>query len=229
VRRFWTTDAGTFYNTGNQYRKFEGEEDKSHHGPAPNKMYSAAHNMKTSIAPMGAGSNARAARLRAAADQMEMGLSNLGTDEKRTREGYKDLMKKRAFDLIAHCSSNLTLHESVVNRAQELFANFRDEREYVQKFDAVVCACVIQAAEEAAKSAAGAPKEDEDAKKPPPLAYTTTTAKLLERPLASAGALGEPKRKAANAPAPPAKRTRAGKGWLDALGDLPEDEEDSDG
>ena len=47
-------------------------------------------------------------------------------------------MKKKAFDLIAHAASNLNLHDSVVGRAQELFANFRDEREFVQKFDAVV-------------------------------------------------------------------------------------------
>ena len=67
-----------------------------------------------------------------------MGLSNLGTDERKTRTGYKDQMKKKAFDLIAHAASNLNLHDSVVGRAQELFANFRDEREFVQKFDAVV-------------------------------------------------------------------------------------------
>ncbi len=123
---------------GNQFRKFEGEEDKSHHGPAPNKLYSAAHNMKTSLVPTGGAGGQRAARLRQASDTMEMGLSNLGTDERKTRTGYKDQMKKKAFDLIAHAASNLNLHDSVVGRAQELFANFRDEREFVQKFDAVV-------------------------------------------------------------------------------------------
>ena len=31
------------------YRKFEGEADRSHHGPAPNGLYSTAHNMRTWI------------------------------------------------------------------------------------------------------------------------------------------------------------------------------------
>lgn len=31
------------------YRKFEGEADRSHHGPAPNRLYSTAHNMRTWI------------------------------------------------------------------------------------------------------------------------------------------------------------------------------------
>ena len=94
--------------------------------------------MKTSLVPTGGAGGQRAARLRQASDTMEMGLSNLGTDERKTRTGYKDQMKKKAFDLIAHAASNLNLHDSVVGRAQELFANFRDEREFVQKFDAVV-------------------------------------------------------------------------------------------
>jgi len=84
-------------------------------------------------------------------DRVELNLSNLGTDERRTRTGYKDLMKKKAFDLIADASSNLDLHETVSRRAQELFANYRDDREFVQRFEVAVCACVVQAAEEAAE------------------------------------------------------------------------------
>jgi transcription initiation factor TFIIIB Brf1 subunit/transcription initiation factor TFIIB len=34
---------------GSAYRKFEGEEDKSHHGPAPNKLFSSGHNLRTMI------------------------------------------------------------------------------------------------------------------------------------------------------------------------------------
>ncbi|KUF98893.1 hypothetical protein AM588_10009911 [Phytophthora nicotianae] len=34
---------------GSAYRKFEGEEDKSHHGPAPNKLFSTGHNLRTLI------------------------------------------------------------------------------------------------------------------------------------------------------------------------------------
>ena len=205
---------------GNQFRKFEGEEDKSHHGPAPNKLYSAAHNMKTSLVPTGGAGGQRAARLRQASDTMEMGLSNLGTDERKTRTGYKDQMKKKAFDLIAHAASNLNLHDSVVGRAQELFANFRDEREFVQKFDAVVAACVIQAAEESARDAVGASDADEAPVIPKPTVISRTQ-QLLMRPVATQ------KRKASGSAPAPKRAARAGKSWLDDLGDIEEEDSDS--
>ena len=110
-------------------------------------------------------------------------------------------MKKKAFDLIAHAASNLNLHDSVVGRAQELFANFRDEREFVQKFDAVVAACVIQAAEESARDAVGASDADEAPVIPKPTVISRTQ-QLLMRPVASQ------KRKASgSAPAPKPVRT----------------------
>ena len=65
--------------------------------------------MKTSLVPTGGAGGQRASRLRQASETMEMGLSNLGTDERKTRTGYKDQMKKKAFDLIAHAASNLCL------------------------------------------------------------------------------------------------------------------------
>lgn len=71
---------------GNAYRKFEGEEDKSHHGPAPNKLFSSGHNLRTLISAEGTD----AANLRRAADFVEMNLSQMGKDERRTRIGYKD-------------------------------------------------------------------------------------------------------------------------------------------
>ena len=176
--------------------------------------------MKTSLVPTGGAGGQRASRLRQASETMEMGLSNLGTDERKTRTGYKDQMKKKAFDLIAHAASNLNLHDSVVGRAQELFANFRDEREFVQKFDGVVAACVIQAAEESARDAVGASDADEAPVIPKPTVVSRTQ-QLLMRPVAS-------QKRKASGPAPEAKRAaRAGKSWLDDLGDIEEEDSDS--
>lgn len=42
---FWSHKV----HEGSMYRKFEGEADRSHHGPAPNRLYSTAHNMRTWI------------------------------------------------------------------------------------------------------------------------------------------------------------------------------------
>ncbi|TMW57433.1 hypothetical protein Poli38472_003358 [Pythium oligandrum] len=132
---------------GSAYRKFEGEEDKSHHGPAPNKLFSSSHNLRTLISQDGE----MAGNLRRAAEFVEMNLSQMGKDERRTRIGYKDQMKQKASRLIDHTISNLDLHEIVGNRAKKMFADFRDLREHVHQFEAVVAGCVIAAYMETAK------------------------------------------------------------------------------
>ena len=229
---------------GAQYRKFEGEDDKSHHGPAPNRPYSAAHNMRTSMVPMNGAGGATASRLRQTYDQVELGLSNLGNDERKTRVGYKDGMKKKAFDAIVHVASNLSLHSSVVNRAQALFANYRDEKEYVQRFDAVLAACVLQAAEEAAvdeRTKQARSGGGDQAQSALPRAPTVTSArpKLLDQPLSSAKVLGSQAmappvaikraRHPNNDPKPkPTQTIRAGKGWAAALDDLDDLDDDDD-
>ena len=170
---------------GTAWRTFEGEEDKNHHGPPPNKLYSASHNMRTNVAAVlgVAGSKGKAAKLRQTAEQVELGLSNLGRkDERRTREGYKDAQKKKAFDLIAHGAMNLNLHGAVVERASELFAAYRDAKEAVHKFNAVVCACVLQAAEDNARHEALEQLQGPDAFVP---AVTSRRAALLQQPLAA--------------------------------------------
>ncbi|CAI5745730.1 unnamed protein product [Peronospora destructor] len=132
---------------GSAYRKFEGEEDKSHHGPAPNKLFSAGHNLRTLISQDGE----MAGNLRRAAEFVEMNLSQMGKDERRTRIGYKDQMKQKACRLIDHTMSNLDLHEIVGSRAKKMFAEFRDVREHVHQFDAMVAGCVIAAYMETSK------------------------------------------------------------------------------
>ncbi|ETV95467.1 hypothetical protein H310_10945 [Aphanomyces invadans] len=126
---------------GSAYRKFEGEEDKSHHGPAPNKLFSMGHNLRTMISQDGE----QSANLRRASEFVEMNLSQMGKDERRTRIGYKDQMKQKACRLIDHTGANLDLHEIVCNRAKKMFAEFRDLREHVHQFEAVVAGCIIDA------------------------------------------------------------------------------------
>ena len=42
---------------------------------------------------------------------------------------------------MVHAGDALGLHEAVVQRAKELFAGFRDDREMVQQFKGVIAAC----------------------------------------------------------------------------------------
>ncbi len=136
---------------GEWKRKFEGEVNPSFHGPAPDPRFSGGHNMRTSIgggADMMRG-NSQAAKdlrsLRWAQNYVEMNLSNMGADKKRTREGYKDQMKREAFTAIDNTVVNLQLHDTVKDRAQAMFASYRDMLEQVQRLQVVEAACLIAA------------------------------------------------------------------------------------
>lgn len=60
-------------------------------------------------------------------------------------------MKQKACRLIDHTIGNLELHEIVGARAKTMFAEFRDVREHVHQFDAMVAGCVIAAYIETSK------------------------------------------------------------------------------
>jgi len=74
-----------------------------------------------------------------------MNISQFNSSEKKTRIGYKDKQKKEAFSKMNHVGDALCLHDAVVQRAKELFAGFRDDRELVQQFKGVVAACICEA------------------------------------------------------------------------------------
>jgi hypothetical protein len=123
---------------GSQFRKFEGEVDRNHHGDTINPLYSNAHNMSTSLSTVmpttGAGMGGRGSGmgggrrnletiLKNAHAYTELNVSQFGrTDARRTRVGYKDRQKKSAFAQMTHAGDALNLHEAVVQRAKELFA-----------------------------------------------------------------------------------------------------------
>ena len=91
--------------------------------------------------------------LRNAHAYTELNISQFGKTDRRTRIGYKDRQKKEAFVNMTHTGDALNLHEAVVQRAKELFAGFRDDRELVQQFKGVIAACLCEAFEQL--SAAG--------------------------------------------------------------------------
>ena len=142
---------------GSQFRKFEGEVDRNHHGDASNPLYSNAHNMSTTLGGIqftsnvnqGFGTQSKGLEniLRNAHAYTEMNLSQFGKQagERRTRVGYKDRQKRDAFHQMTHVGDALNLHEAVVQRAKEIFAGFRDDRELVQQFKGVIAACLCEA------------------------------------------------------------------------------------
>lgn len=162
------TNCGTvvgesIMHEGQQFRKFEGEEDRNHHGDAPNPLFSNSHNLGTTLGGIsvqtgagigGYGSGGRKNIeniLRNAHSYTEMNISQFGKEEKKTRIGYKDRQKKDAFVQMVHAGDALGLHEAVVQRAKEFFAGFRDDRELVQQFKGVIASCLCEAFDELSK------------------------------------------------------------------------------
>jgi hypothetical protein len=105
------TECGTvatesLMHEGTQFRKFEGEEDRNHHGDIANPLYSNAYNMGTSLSGVtmavgagigGYGSGGRKGMetiLKNIHNYTEMNISQFGKEEKKTRVGYKDRQKK---------------------------------------------------------------------------------------------------------------------------------------
>eukprot|EP00934_Nitzschia_sp_Nitz4_P004212 Nitzschia sp. Nitz4//scaffold6_size259037//248415//250940//NITZ4_001128-RA/size259037-augustus-gene-0.330-mRNA-1//-1//CDS//3329557055//4202//frame0 len=151
-----TVASESLMHEGSQFRKFEGEIDRNHHGDAANPLYSNAHNMSTTLGGIqmtsGAGQGGFGTQkkgletiLRNAHAYTELNISQFGKGDRRTRIGYKDKQKRDAFIQMSHCGDALNLHEAVVQRAKELFAGFRDDRELVQQFKGVIAACLCEA------------------------------------------------------------------------------------
>jgi Transcription initiation factor TFIIIB, Brf1 subunit/Transcription initiation factor TFIIB len=105
------TECGTvatesLMHEGTQFRKFEGEEDRNHHGDVANPLYSNAYNMGTSLSGVsmavgagigGYGSGGKKGMetiLKNIHNYTEMNISQFGKEEKKTRVGYKDRQKK---------------------------------------------------------------------------------------------------------------------------------------
>ena len=114
---------------GSQYRKFEGEVDRNHHGDPVNPLYSNAHNLSTTLGGVqmtssvnhGYGTQSKGLEtvLRNAHAYTELNISQFGKQgERKTRIGYKDRQKRDPFGQMAHVGDALNLHEVVVQRAK---------------------------------------------------------------------------------------------------------------
>eukprot|EP01036_Dinobryon_divergens_P027011 gene27011-35717_t len=144
---------------GAEKRNFEGEEDKKHFGPPPNKLMPDAENMKTNLNIQFFGCSSREQgtwkRLYQAHQNLEMNLSNIGNDDRRTRQGYKSGQIRQACALMEEMAANINVHQLVIDRAKEEFAKYREVRESVHNFEGCVAACITIAYEELLKEVGG--------------------------------------------------------------------------
>ena len=131
---------------GSQFRTFADDDgkDRNHHGRAPDPLMPDSENMKTAMLGMGATFK----KLNQANQFVEMNLSNIGNDDRRTRTSYRNQHKREAFKLMEDAAEQLGIHDSVVAKAREEFARFRDVREHVISYYGVVAACLAISFEE---------------------------------------------------------------------------------
>jgi len=136
---------------GTSKRNFADDtEDNRYFGPKPDPLMPDAWNMSTSMCTKSA-SGAQDKNFRKLAytqDHVEKNLSNIGTDDRRTREGYKTQMKREAWSIMENLTEVLSLHQQVFQKAKEEFAYFRDCKEQVNQFNGMVAACLVLAYEE---------------------------------------------------------------------------------
>jgi len=149
-----TVNSESLMHEGSQFRKFEGEVDRNHHGDTQNPLYSNSHNMSTTLGGVqvntGAGVGGFGSQrgrgletiLRNAHAYTELNISQFGKEDRRTRQGYKDKKKKDAFVQMANVGDALNLHEAVIQRAKELYACFREDRELLQQEKGIIAACL---------------------------------------------------------------------------------------
>lgn len=131
-------------NQTQEHIKAEGEEDKNHHGPPPDRFMSESENMRTGIV----GTDALSKALSRQGIKTEMQLSNLGIDDKRTTTYYRNKQKKEAFEIMMQASHKFNIHQATLDLAKEEYSRYRDVREHVHDFEACVAACLILGLEE---------------------------------------------------------------------------------
>ena len=143
-RRCGDCQSDYVIHEGEMYRNFTGEEDRSHHGPVLNPLYSASYNLGTQFTGL-------RGQKRNTGRETDFSVSNIGRDAAAvggalaTRVEYKDDQKSKAFRIMREQGANLALHGLVRKKSSELFAAYRDARDRLYDFDAVVAACLIAA------------------------------------------------------------------------------------
>ena len=120
---------------GEFFRRFEGEEDRNHHGPVSNPLFSQAWNSTTRCGTGALGSLMR--RVDAASS------SAARRTKHETREWYKDEHKKQSFALIDEIAVRESVTPQAVSHAKLTFAAWRDQKQRDTELPVVITACVL--------------------------------------------------------------------------------------
>ena len=134
---------------GEGIRRFEGEADPSMHGSVLDDKYSSSHNLQTRIVETISGTMTRKQQqvkeLALAQASVELNLSSMMDPNKqgRTRIGFKDDFKEDIFARMEAICESSQLHRIILERAQTIFARYRDDTERLDHCNEIAAACMI--------------------------------------------------------------------------------------
>jgi hypothetical protein len=105
------------FEKGAEFRNFADEEkDRNHHGQKPEPLLSEAENLRTKMQFAVKDKNAKL--LLQASQRVEMDLSKVGNDERRTRTGYRDQQKREAISKLEQHADRLQLNKKVLGKRE---------------------------------------------------------------------------------------------------------------
>jgi aspartate carbamoyltransferase regulatory subunit len=130
---------------GEWVRQFDGEINPSFHGPPPDLKFSSGHGLQTGFAEIPGAKKKQAKDLALAQKSVELNLSSMmdPKKERATRIGYKDNDKQKVFDIMQEVSESIQLHGTILERAETIFARYRDDTEQLAKRFEIAAACLI--------------------------------------------------------------------------------------
>jgi hypothetical protein len=154
--------ADAALHDGDWTRSFEGEENTSQVGPPPDPLLSNRYNLRTGMALATGVPKVRMKALRIMAEAVEMGSgsSAAGLADKRTRLAYKDKMKLSARNALVAAAERLEMARPIADRASQLFAAFRDNREHVTAYEETLAGCLTAAYEESVHARLNSERND---------------------------------------------------------------------
>jgi len=132
---------------------FADEGDMTQQGPPVQALHSGQWNLRTAFGASPGVSKADLAQKRRLWAEIErrQETAEVRTGS-RTTAAYRDRMKTDAFSALESAGERLRLHRAIVERGKALFSRFRDRRENVHRFRAVVAASMAVACAEAGVS-----------------------------------------------------------------------------
>ncbi len=125
----------------NMYRVFEGKEDRNHHHDRYSDLYSYQYNFQSFLS---ASDDKQISRIQKSLETKKDGIG--------ISESTKDQVKHEAFSTIESVCTSFNIHDSVIQDAKRLFANWRNDKDRIMDLEETIFACIYSVYKKNAQS-----------------------------------------------------------------------------